>query len=116
MSDYKSKCVKKYIDGNSLTEILDYLKTQGLSPLESELLVIETHQILFNKRKNRALRDLFIALISIGYAIYWFYKMLIEGNMIANPLFIISLFLWIPFLKSAIKVLKNLSAFNNLTS
>lgn len=113
MSELKMILEKMYTKGKSWDDLMEYAQEQELSNEEAKALLQTIHSNMKSKRMNTAYRDLLIALLSLSYALYWTYLIIFKSNQIANALYIVSLFLWIPFLKSYVVVRSNMHKFDN---
>ena len=111
MSDFKNILEKQYIKGKPIEDLRVYAKDKGVSEEEINSVLLSIHNEYWPKRRNIADRDLFIALLAIVYALYWVYLMMFKGVKTANLLFIVSLFIWIPFLKSFYVVMTTATKF-----
>lgn len=112
MSKAEEIVKKKYIAGNSLYALNEYLDTTNLTVQERNTLLLTIKKSHTKQRINTAKRDLVISLISIFYAIGATIFMIITKSVRINALFIVSIFLWIPFFQSAYRVLFSKNEFD----
>jgi len=114
MSDNKDIAKKKYIAGQPLEELMNYLTNSGFPKAECKAILLEIHNAEANQRKKVAVRDLIISILSFSYAFFVSIWMLYYRTTSFNALYFVSLFLWIPFFKSSYYVFTHKTEFDCL--